>query len=59
MRRGVDVVLIERGAFGQETASALNAGQFLTGWAKPVDVMLDELTAQEQEKGAKGKTARD
>src|SRR5262245_66033867 len=59
MRRGVDVVLIERGAFGQETASALNAGQFLTGWAKPVDVMLDELTAQVQEKGAKGKTARE
>src|SRR5215831_13832939 len=45
-RRGVDVILIERGAFGQEAASALNAGQFLTGWAKPVDAMLDELTAQ-------------
>jgi glycine/D-amino acid oxidase-like deaminating enzyme len=58
MRRGVDVILIERGAFGQEAASALNAGQFLTGWAKPVDVMLDELTAQEQERGAKGKTAQ-
>ena len=58
MRRGVDVILIERGAFGQEAASALNAGQFLTGWAKPVDVMLDELTLQEQERGAKGKTAR-
>jgi gamma-glutamylputrescine oxidase len=58
MRLGVDVVLIERGAFGQEAASALNAGQFLTGWAKSVDVMLDELTAQEQEKGAKGRTAR-
>src|SRR5262245_43535528 len=57
-RRGVDVILIERGAFGQEAASALNAGQFLTGWAKPVDVMRDELTAREQEKGAKGKTAR-
>ena len=58
MRRGVDVVLIERGAFGQEAASALNAGQFLTGWAKAVDVMLDELTAQEQERGARGGTSR-
>jgi glycine/D-amino acid oxidase-like deaminating enzyme len=57
MWRGVDVILIERGAFGQEAASALNAGQFLTGWAKPVDVMLDELTAQEHERGAKGKAA--
>src|SRR5262245_38612178 len=58
MRRGVDVILIEKGAFGQEAASALNAGQFLTGWAKPVEIMLDELTAQEQENGAKGGTAR-
>src|SRR5262245_54403240 len=58
MRRGVDVILIERGVFGQEAASALNAGQFLTGWAKPVDVMLDELTLQEQERGANGNTAR-
>lgn len=32
MRRGVDVILIEKGLFGQEAASALNAGQFLTGW---------------------------
>ena len=58
MRRGVDVILIEKGAFGQEAASALNAGQFLTGWVKSVDVMLDELTAQEQERGAAGATAR-
>jgi gamma-glutamylputrescine oxidase len=58
MRRGVDVIVIERGTFGQEAASALNAGQFLTGWAKPVDVMVDELTAQEQAKGAAGITAR-
>jgi gamma-glutamylputrescine oxidase len=58
MRRGLDVVLIEKGAFGQESASALNAGQFLTGWAKPVDVMLDELIAQEQERGAEGAIAR-
>ena len=58
MRRGADVIVIERGTFGQEAASALNAGQFLTGWAKPVDVMVDELTAQEQAKGAAGATAR-
>src|SRR5262249_35931078 len=58
LRRGVEVILIERGAFGQEAASALNAGQFLTGWAKPVEAMLDELTAQEQERGAKGRTAQ-
>jgi gamma-glutamylputrescine oxidase len=58
MRRGVDVILIDKGIFGQEAASALNAGQFLTGWAKPVDVMLEELTAQEQEQGAGGATAR-
>jgi glycine/D-amino acid oxidase-like deaminating enzyme len=58
MRRGLDMVLIEKGAFGREAASALNAGQFLTGWAKPVDVMLDELTAQEQEGGAEGSIAR-
>jgi hypothetical protein len=44
MRRGVD--------------AALNAGQFLTGWAKPVNLMLEELTAQEQEQGAGGATAR-
>jgi len=58
MRRGLDVILIEKGAFGQEAASALNAGQFLTGWVKSVDVMVDELTAQEQERGAGGATAR-
>jgi len=58
LRRGIDVVLIEKGGFGQEAASALNAGQFLSGWAKSVDVMLDELTAQEQERGARGPAAR-
>jgi FAD dependent oxidoreductase len=57
-RRGVDVIVIEKGAFGRESASALNAGQFLTGWAKPVDVMLEELKAQEQERGTGGTTAR-
>jgi gamma-glutamylputrescine oxidase len=58
VRRGVDVILIEKSVFGQEAASALNAGQFLTGWAKPVDAMLEELTAQEQEQGAGGAMAR-
>src|SRR5262249_40166504 len=56
--RGIDVVLIEKGAFGQVAASALNAGQFLSGWVKSVDVMVDELTTQEQGKGARPTTAR-
>jgi len=47
LRRGLDVVVIEKGAFGKDAASGLNAGQFLTGWAKPVDVMLAELAQQE------------
>ena len=47
LRRGLDVVVIEKGAFGKDGASGLNAGQFLTGWAKPVDVMLAELAQQE------------
>ena len=33
MRRGAYVVVIEKGAFGDEVASPRNAGQFLTGWA--------------------------
>jgi gamma-glutamylputrescine oxidase len=51
MRRGLDVVVIEMGAFGKQAASGLNAGQFLTGWAKSVDVMLAELTRQELRSG--------
>ena len=47
IRRGLDVVVIEKGAFGKEGASGLNAGQFLTGWAKSVDMMLAELAQQE------------
>jgi glycine/D-amino acid oxidase-like deaminating enzyme len=47
LRRGLDVIVIEKGAFGKDAASGLNAGQFLTGWAKPVDVMLAELAQQE------------
>src|ERR1700751_6373966 len=42
-RRGLDVVVIEKGVYGKDAASGLNAGQFLTGWAKPIDVMLAEL----------------
>jgi glycine/D-amino acid oxidase-like deaminating enzyme len=49
--RGLDVIVIEKGAFGREAASGLNAGQFLTGWAKPVGIMLTELARQEQERG--------
>ena len=52
IRRGLNVVVIEKGAFGKEGASGLNAGQFLTGWAKAVDVMLAELTQQELRSGA-------
>src|SRR5262249_28215593 len=56
--RGIDVVLIEKGAFGQEAASALNAGQFLSGWVKSVDVMVDELASQEQSRGARRAAGR-
>jgi glycine/D-amino acid oxidase-like deaminating enzyme len=50
-KRGLDVIVIEKGAFGKEAASGLNAGQFLTGWAKPIGTMLAELTLQEQGRG--------
>lgn len=49
--RGLDVIVIEKGVFGREAASGLNAGQFLTGWAKPIDTMLAELARQEQDRG--------
>src|SRR5262245_43838475 len=58
LRRGLDVVVIEKGAFGKEAASGLNAGQFLAGWAKPVDVMLAELTRQELRAGIPEDEAR-
>jgi gamma-glutamylputrescine oxidase len=58
VRRGLDVVVIEKGAFGKDGASGLNAGQFLTGWAKPVDVMLTELTQQELRRGQSEDRAR-
>src|SRR5580693_2552975 len=58
MRQGVDVIVVEKGVFGEQTASALNAGQFLTGWAKPVDTMLAELAQQERERGLRGEQAQ-
>jgi gamma-glutamylputrescine oxidase len=58
VRRGLDVVVIEKGDFGKDGASGLNAGQFLTGWAKPVDVMLAELTQQELRSGQTEDQAR-
>ena len=57
MRRGLDVIVIEKGVFGKEAASGLNAGQFLTGWVKPVSTMISELTRQEQERGLRGERA--
>src|ERR1700681_1598191 len=58
VRRGLDVVVIEKGAFRKDGASGLNAGQFLTGWAKPVAVMLAELTQQELRRGQSEDRAR-
>src|SRR5262249_60419585 len=54
IRRGLNVVVIEKGVYGKEAASGLSAGQFLTGWAKSVDVMIAELAQQDMEKGALG-----
>ncbi|HEY2186296.1 MAG TPA: FAD-dependent oxidoreductase, partial [Xanthobacteraceae bacterium] len=58
LAQGLDVIVIEKSAFGQQAASGLNAGQFLTGWAKPVDIMLSELAQQERERGLRGEPAR-
>jgi gamma-glutamylputrescine oxidase len=58
MRQGLDVIVVEKGAFGKEAASGLNAGQFLTGWVKPVDTMLSELARQERERGRRGEQAQ-
>jgi len=57
-RRGLDVIVIERGEYGRAAASGLNAGQFLTGWAKSVDVMLEDLTRQELRSGITEAQAR-
>ena len=51
MQRGLDVVVIEKGTLGKDGASGLNAGQFLTGWAKPAGVMLADLTQQNLRNG--------
>jgi gamma-glutamylputrescine oxidase len=57
LRRGLDVVVIEKGVFGKDGASGLNAGPFLTGWAKSVDVMLTELTQHELRSGIRREQA--
>src|SRR5215510_8914968 len=57
IRRGLNVVVIEKGVYGQDAASGLNAGQFLTGWAKPVDVMVVELAQQDMQRGLYGDQA--
>src|SRR5258706_1507497 len=54
IRRGLNVVVIEKGVYGKEAASGLSAGQFLTGWAKPIDVMAAELAQQDMQKGVYG-----
>jgi gamma-glutamylputrescine oxidase len=56
-RLGLDVIVIEKAALGKEAASGLNAGQFLTGWAKPLTTIVAELTQQEQERGLPGERA--
>src|SRR5262245_10452992 len=58
MHQGLDVIVIEKGEFGRAAASGLNAGQFLTGWVKPVPTMVTELTRQEQDRGLRGERAR-
>ncbi len=58
IRRGLNVVVVEKGVYGKEAASGLSAGQFLTGWAKPVDVMIAELAQQDMEKGIYGVQAQ-
>jgi glycine/D-amino acid oxidase-like deaminating enzyme len=58
VRQGLDVIVIEKGVFGRAAASGLNAGQFLTGWVKPVGTMLSELARQERERGLRGEQAQ-
>jgi hypothetical protein len=50
--------VIEKGVYGKEAASGLNAGQFLTGWAKPVDTMIAELAQQDMQRGLYGYQAQ-
>src|SRR4029450_6480932 len=54
IRRGLNVVVVEKGIYGKEAASGLSAGQFLTGWAKSIEVMLAELAQQDMQKGVYG-----
>src|SRR4029453_6386781 len=58
IRRGLNVVVIEKSVYGKEAASGLNAGQFLTGWAKPVDTMIAELAQQDMQRGLYGDQAQ-
>jgi gamma-glutamylputrescine oxidase len=58
VQQGLDVIVIEKSVFGRQAASGLNAGQFLTGWAKPVPAMLAELAQQERERGLRGEQAQ-
>jgi gamma-glutamylputrescine oxidase len=58
IQQGLDVIVIEKGVFGKEAASGLNAGQFLTGWVKPVPAMIGELARQEQESGRRSEQAQ-
>jgi gamma-glutamylputrescine oxidase len=58
IRRGLNVVVIEKSVYGKEAASGLNAGQFLTGWAKPVDTMIAELAQQDMQRGLYGAQAQ-
>jgi len=46
MRRGLDVIVIEKGAFGQEAASGLNRRTVLDRLGETVETMLAELTAR-------------
>src|SRR5262249_13471983 len=54
IRRGLNVVVVEKGIYGKEAASGLSAGQFLTGWAKSIEVMIAELAQQDMQKGVYG-----
>src|SRR5262249_27618047 len=54
IRRGLNVVVVEKGIYGKEAASGLSAGQFLTGWAKSTEVMIAELAQQDMQKGVYG-----
>src|ERR1700730_16867567 len=54
IRRGLNVVVIEKGVYGKEAASGLSAGQLLTGWAKSIDIMIAELAQQDMEKRVYG-----